>query len=375
MSLPSLISHKSSDSGLQIHLHPLVLLTISDHITRHAARHQEGPILGALFGQQNGQVITLENAFECPTKSDSNGQALIPEPWFAERVQQFKDVYKDPPLEIVGWWTAAAPSGPDASHLPIHRQILQDYNDSAVILAFHPEQLQQSRSQGARLPLTIYENVLEGDDATDGDKEMQIDGEELAQKIRFRELPYTVETGEAEMIGVDTIATGSGTAAWHGIQSTTTDQTYENQSPFETGEQALSQEEESLIANLSTRLNAVRTLQSRISLIKSYVTSISESNNADTPLPHSILRNVNSLISNLAILSPSDESTFSMEVISQNNDVMLASLLGKMGEVLQTTLEMDVKASIVNQANQTSQSSLRANKAFDDELRRNPHLR
>lgn len=41
---------------------------------------------------------------------------------------------------------------------------------------------------------------------------MQIDGEERPSNIRFRELPYSVETGEAEMIGVDTIAKGSGTA-------------------------------------------------------------------------------------------------------------------------------------------------------------------
>lgn len=56
--------------------------------------------------------------------------------------------------------------------------------------------------------------MLEGESAADGSKDMQIDGEERAINIRFRELPYSVETGEAEMIGVDTIAKGSGTASW-----------------------------------------------------------------------------------------------------------------------------------------------------------------
>lgn len=42
---------------------------------------------------------------------------------------------------------------------------------------------------------------------------MQIDGEESALKIRFRELRYSVETGESEMIGVNTIVQGSGTAS------------------------------------------------------------------------------------------------------------------------------------------------------------------
>lgn len=121
-----------------------------------------------------------------------------------------KDVHKDPPLDIVGWWSTAPPSGPNGSHLPVHRQLLQDYNESAVFLAFHPSQIQERH--GAKLPLTIYESVHEGENSGDAGKDMQIDGEEPAMNIRFRELPYSVETGEAEMIGVDTIAKGSGTA-------------------------------------------------------------------------------------------------------------------------------------------------------------------
>lgn len=121
-----------------------------------------------------------------------------------------KDVHKAPPLDIVGWWSTAPPSGPNVSHLPVHRQLLQDYNESAVFLAFHPSQIGQQH--GAKLPLTIYESVLEGENSGDAGN-MQIDGEEPAVNIRFRELPYSVETGEAEMIGVDTIAKGSGTAS------------------------------------------------------------------------------------------------------------------------------------------------------------------
>lgn len=122
-----------------------------------------------------------------------------------------KDVHKDPPLDIVGWWSTAPPSGPNDSHLPVHRQLLQDYNESAVFLTFHPSQIGQQH--GAKLPLTIYETVLEGENSGDAGKDMQIDGEEPALNIRFRELPHSVETGEAEMIGVDTIAKGSGTAS------------------------------------------------------------------------------------------------------------------------------------------------------------------
>ena len=84
----SLVSQKTSESDLHIQLHPLVLLTISDHISRHAARQQRGRVLGALLGQQNGREITMEHAFECPTTQGPNSEDLIPGEWFEQRVRQ-----------------------------------------------------------------------------------------------------------------------------------------------------------------------------------------------------------------------------------------------------------------------------------------------
>jgi COP9 signalosome complex subunit 6 len=89
-SLDSLLSQKSSDSGLHIQLHSLVILTISDHITRHAACQQQGPIIGALLGQQNGRDITLEHAFECVVVESPNDEVQFPPDWFIERVKQCK---------------------------------------------------------------------------------------------------------------------------------------------------------------------------------------------------------------------------------------------------------------------------------------------
>lgn len=93
--IDSLLSQKSSDSGLHLQLHPLVLLTISDHITRHAARSQQGPIIGALLGQQNGREITVEHAFECVVVEGPNGEAQLPNDWFVDRVKQCKDLHSD----------------------------------------------------------------------------------------------------------------------------------------------------------------------------------------------------------------------------------------------------------------------------------------
>ena len=65
-----------------------------------------------------------------------------------------------------------------------------------------------------KLPLTIFESTYEGDNIVNEDKSsMQIDGQQPKLGLKFRELPYSIETGEAEMIGVDFVASGAGNAA------------------------------------------------------------------------------------------------------------------------------------------------------------------
>lgn len=123
-----------------------------------------------------------------------------------------RDVHKAPPLDIVGWFTLTPESGPSPSILPIHNQILQEYNESAVLLAFHPSKMASDFGSGAKLPLTVYESVFEGENVADGSSAAQTGDDRQALHIRFRELPYSIETGEAEMISVDFVARGAGNA-------------------------------------------------------------------------------------------------------------------------------------------------------------------
>ena len=123
-----------------------------------------------------------------------------------------KDVHKAPALDLVGWYTILPTSGPQPIQLPIHRQILDSYNESAILLGFHPEAVLEG-SVGGKLPLTIYEINYEADDTaveSGEDKEMKDSEPQLG--LRFKELPYSVETGEAEMISVDFVARGGGNA-------------------------------------------------------------------------------------------------------------------------------------------------------------------
>ena len=213
----------ASHSGLRASLHPLVLLTISDYLTRQRLRGSRQPLVGALLGQQKGTEITIEHAYDIKILPTQPGEEwTLDEQFFAERLQQYKDVHKAPPLDLVGWWTIGTAAGPGPETLEIHKHVLQNFNETSLVLVFHPEAagnvaLEQANGHaGAKLPLTIFETVYEtrkGD--ADGDALMQDDGQnkvEAELDLKFAELPYEMVTGEAEMIAMDFVAKGSGNA-------------------------------------------------------------------------------------------------------------------------------------------------------------------
>ena len=119
-----------------------------------------------------------------------------------------------------------------------------------------------------------------------------------------------------------------------------------------------------MVASLNTRLNAVRTLESRVSLIKSYISTLSTAEETpdqdqDAPKPssellsHPHLRNISSLLSNLSLLTPPEQSAFSAETLAQTNDVLLVSLLGQLGQSVKDMRELGRKAAIVNNVRQS----------------------
>lgn len=210
--MSSLLSSRNSDSGLQAQLHPLVLLTISDHITRHALRRKSTPIVGAILGQQIGRQITLEHAFECNMIADPDGGFRLDQSWFTDRLQQYKDVHKDPQLDLTGWFAICPASGLLEDHAKYQKQ-MEIHNESVLFLAFEPTAVLEGGTVGGKLPLVVYESVYETVTEQKDKDAMVIDGQgHSGLQARFRELPCSVETGEAEMISVDFVARGGGNA-------------------------------------------------------------------------------------------------------------------------------------------------------------------
>lgn len=107
-----------------------------------------------------------------------------------------------------------------------------------------------------------------------------------------------------------------------------------------------------MIANLNTRLNAVKTLESRLHLIETYLSNLStnrETAPATSPQPsHTLLRNIYSLVSHLSLLNPHDTALFASESLAQANDVTIVKLLGSLGQSTQAMRELGKKFSVVD---------------------------
>jgi COP9 signalosome complex subunit 6 len=287
-----------------------------------------------------------------------------------------KDVHKVPALDLVGWYTTLPASGPKPVHLPIHRQILDSYNESAILLGFHPTAV-LNPSVGGKLPLTIYESNYESEESpaeSGEDKEMKDSESQLG--LKFRELPYSVETGEAEMISVDFVARGGGNAtavAAAPTQQKADEGTGKGKTPtFKKGneqgaepsdidnQEVLSREDEELIASITAKANAIKMLHARINLIAKYLKSLPpsytegkipdgvESSTMEyISINHNVLRSIQALLSRLSLLISADAVAFEQELQAEKNDVNLVSMLNMMTKSIKDVRETGRKFSVV----------------------------
>ncbi|GAB7360156.1 hypothetical protein MBLNU230_g7919t1 [Neophaeotheca triangularis] len=308
-----LVATDKPDTSLSVQLHPLVLLTISDYVTRHTLREQEGSIFGAIIGSQSGRNFTLEHAYECTT-NEAGDEIKVDAEFFHDRLEQYKEVHKAAALDLVGVFMLAPADGPSQKHVDVVRQVQQiSGNDNILLLLFQPELVETVT--GGRLPIGLYESSVEqGQDA----------GEE---SMRFKELSFEVETAEAEMIGVDFVAKGGGNAtAIPGTQSKagkaeagkTTKTPMKGKGKAKAEEEqdldtdALSSADEELIASLTAKANAVKMLKKRIDVIRNYLESqpssyLTDASSDEPPrneTNHQILRSILALLSRLPLLTP-----------------------------------------------------------------------
>lgn len=276
-------------------------------------------------------------------------------------------VHKDRNLDLVGWFTLLPRTGPGSNVLLIHNQILER-NESAILLGLHVDEVGDD-SAGGKLPVTLYETNYEVDGTTKDvndegeDKEMKDGDPQL--KLKFRELPFVVETGEAEMISMSSVAGGATNAASAQVREKQqeSDAKGKGKNVIRTTDKVdpkdvpLSKEDDEMIAALTSKANAIKMLQSRIDLIIKYLQKLpppyqaeveAEANAGDHTEPsQTLLRLVQALVHRLHLVEPADAEQFNKELLREENDVETIKLLNELMSRVMDTRDVGKKFSVV----------------------------
>ncbi|CAD6888124.1 unnamed protein product [Tilletia controversa] len=285
--MPATAEETAALAGTTVVVHPLVLLSVTDH----ASRSSSGPrkrVLGVLLGQDNGTSVNVANSFAVPFEEDERDGKT----WFLDHdyIESLMEMFKkvNAREKMVGWYH----TGPRlrASDLDIN-ELMKRFIPRPVMVIVDP------RQRDVGIPTDAYFAV----------EEIKDDG--TATQKTFMHVPSVIEAEEAEEIGVEHLL--------RDIRDTTTVGT--------------------LSTRVSQQLASLRGLQSRLLEIKDYLasvikppsTEVGEDGTIAAPLPinHQIIYNLQDIFNLLPNLTnPETVRSFSVA----NNDQLLVVYLSSL---------------------------------------------
>jgi COP9 signalosome complex subunit 6 len=270
------IEKEGGGAALQIDLHPLVIINVSDHHTRVKVESNtpNAPprVIGALLGIQNGRNIEVTNSFEL-VYDIVEGRIIVDSGYLKSKQEQFKKVF--PLYDFLGWYSTGNQVSP--SDIDVHKQFLE-INESPIYLLLDSVAAYSAATRD--LPLTIFESELHVIE----DKPTML----------FVKVPYRIQTGEAERIGVDHVAR---VTSYGGS------------------------EESQLTSHLLGLHNAIKMLNLRVKVLHQFLDSTKK---GAIPFDHNILRQIYGLCN---LLPAIDTPAFKEDFIKEYNDVLLVTYL------------------------------------------------
>ncbi|KAI8474994.1 MAG: COP9 signalosome subunit 6 [Monoraphidium minutum] len=258
-----------SSSGLEFKLHPLVMINVSDHHTRVKANSPNGaatPVMGCLLGSQSGRAVDISNSFEIEYTLEA-GAVVINEAFLTRKQEQYKQVF--PKVDVLGWYVTGA--AVEDAHMHIHKRI-SEINEAPVLLLLNP-----TITPGRRdLPLELYETELH---VTEG-----------RAAFSFVRSHFSVETSDAERIGVDQVA-----KILPGGKATGSEQ---------------------LTAHLMGLHSAIKMLQQQLLTLQQLMARV---NSGEVAYPHALACQINALVHSLPALS---SQAFGHDFLLEHNDAL-----------------------------------------------------
>lgn len=279
---------------LDVHLHPLVLINISDHFVR--TRSQGGNLqllLGAVIGAQEGRRIDVHSSFELLVEQAADGGRSLDVEFLQQRLAQYLEVF--PRYEFLGWYCLGAE--PQESDKALHKKVQEvTANENPFLLLIDTQKLETERAgQSEDLPVKVY------------DSKAHLDQGEL--KVEWNEVPYAIDTLEAERIAVNHVAKSATATKASGHTSDFTQHT-------------------------SGLGNSVVMLSNRIKELRDYMQDVKSGR---LPRNHEVLRQLLSLCQALKATHP---DSLRHEFCVEFNDAALVVLLASLTKACANTSEL-----------------------------------
>mmetsp|Transcript_1442 Transcript_1442/g.3275 ORF Transcript_1442/g.3275 Transcript_1442/m.3275 type:complete len:304 (+) Transcript_1442:27-938(+) len=286
-------------AALNVHLHPLVLINISDHVVRFRVSGRVQRVLGALIGAQEGRRIDVHSSFELIVEEEGQGRTLDLE-FFQQRLGQYLEVF--PKYEFLGWYSTG--SEPVESDKALHKKIQEvSANENPFLLLLDTSSMERERAmQSEELPVKVWDSTA------------HLDQGEL--KVEWSEVPYTIDTLEAERIAVNHVAK-SATTATAGYSSDFTQHT-------------------------SGLTNSVAMLSNRVRELLDYMKEVKAGR---APKNHQVLRE---MLTICQALQASHPDTLRREFCGEFNDAALVVLLASLTKACATTSDLLDKVQVAH---------------------------
>ncbi|KAI0080543.1 Mov34-domain-containing protein [Panus rudis PR-1116 ss-1] len=277
--------------GTTVVVHPLVLLSVTDHHARSVSKSSNKRVIGILLGQDNGKTINVANSFGIPFEEDEKDSKT----WFLDHnyIEGMWEMFKkvNARERMIGWYH----TGPKlrASDLEIN-DLLKRYIARPVMV------IVDVRPQTVGIPTDAYFAV----------EEIKDDGTETRKT--FLHVPSAIEAEEAEEIGVEHLL--------RDIKDSTTT---------------------TLATRVAEQLASLRGLQSRISDIQKYLADVAA---GKMPVNHQIVYHLQDALNLLPDLN--DQDLTQSFVTSTNDELLVVYLSSLIRAVIALHALVDNKATI-----------------------------
>lgn len=170
-----------------VEVHPLAVTCICDHYTRVQVGGSLLPpgsiVVGMLFGQRSGEVMTIVDATDAVYGCDARGNAVINTTELSKKITLWTTMGEDRGTEFLGWYSFGSTA--TAEHVALHNTMAEFGTDLLFLLMDpNPNPLSSHPS------FSIYKKSSR-------------------PEMAFVVAPYKLETVEAERIAVDQVVKSS----------------------------------------------------------------------------------------------------------------------------------------------------------------------